>query len=90
VKEQCGTNELADGSCPIPIIRAEFSDRFAAANGERACAAAPDCRMVAMPGVTHFAPMKQPEAAALSALDLLDDIAPTGPMDRSRPRQATI
>jgi pimeloyl-ACP methyl ester carboxylesterase len=61
----------AETTAGLRIIHAEQSDRFRLASAERACAVAPDCRMVTMAGVTHFAPMEQPEVTARLVLDLL-------------------
>ncbi|HZU76834.1 MAG TPA: alpha/beta hydrolase [Dehalococcoidia bacterium] len=55
----------------LRIIRAELSDRVPQPAVDAACRLARDCRAVIMPGVTHFAPMEQPEAVARLCLELL-------------------
>ena len=56
--------KLAAFTSPLLIVRAARTDRFPREVAERAQATAPDCTLIEMPNVTHFAPMEQPDRVA--------------------------
>ncbi len=77
--------KLAALRCPLLIVRAGNTDRFPRENAERARTVTPGCTLVELPGVTHFAPMEQPEAiAGLLRAFLLDQPTPGSGFDCGR------
>jgi pimeloyl-ACP methyl ester carboxylesterase len=55
---------MARITVPVLIVRAERTDRLPRTSAERAAQMIPRATLVEMPGVTHFAPMEEPERVA--------------------------
>jgi pimeloyl-ACP methyl ester carboxylesterase len=62
---------FARSDSSLRIVRSELTDRVPQANIDEVCRIACDCRAMTLPGVTHFAPMEQPEVVARLCLELL-------------------
>jgi pimeloyl-ACP methyl ester carboxylesterase len=62
---------MARISVPVLIVRGAETDRLPRANAERAARMIPRATLVEMPGVTHFAPMEEPEKVAELVLPFL-------------------
>jgi pimeloyl-ACP methyl ester carboxylesterase len=56
---------------PVLIVRGAETDRLPRANAERAVRMMPRATLIEMPGVTHFAPMEEPEKVAALVLPFL-------------------